>query len=66
MMKVKVEPLPNSDSTEISPPSSYIIIFDIVSPNPIPPLLTFFDFITQPKNLKRLSRSSFLIPMPVS
>ena len=66
ILKEKLDPLPASEYTKMSPFSFYIIILLMVSPNPIPPLLIFLDFSIVPKNLKSFSIYSFSIPMPVS
>ena len=63
---MNVEPLLGSDFTSMSPFSCWIIIFEIVKPKPIPPLLISFDLVMQPKNLKSLARSFGCIPIPVS
>ena len=61
-----VDPLLGSDITSMSPFSYWTIIFDIVKPKPIPPLLISFDLVMQPKNLKSLARSIACMPIPVS
>jgi hypothetical protein len=38
-VKEKVEPCPSADSTQIFPPCSSIIRFDMASPSPVPPFL---------------------------
>ena len=51
------DPTPGSDSTFMSPPKDYIIIFDIVNPSPMPPLLISLVFANVPKNLKSCAKS---------
>lgn len=66
IVKMNFEPTFGLEVTDISPPSCYTIIFEIVRPRPMPPLLISFVFDIVPKNLKRFERSSEFIPIPVS
>src|SRR5262245_40406999 len=38
-VKLKIDPLPGSDSTQMRPPCISIIFFDIDNPSPVPPFL---------------------------
>ena len=66
ILKVKLEPIWYVDYTAMSPFNRCKIIFEIVNPSPIPPLLICLDLAICPKNLKRRLRSFGWMPMPVS
>jgi hypothetical protein len=66
MEKVNRDPIPGSDLTLISPPSCLIIIFEMVRPRPMPLLLMSLVLEIYPKNLNNLSKSSDVMPKPVS
>jgi hypothetical protein len=56
-INANLEPTPTSEVTEISPPSCWIIILEIVKPRPIPPRLMSLDLDKHPKNRKSFVKS---------
>ena len=59
-------PLPHSDSQIISPPSCWIIFWQICNPNPIPFVFNSYVAFKNPKSLNNLFWSSCLMPTPLS
>ena len=59
-------PTPYSDWTVISPPRSWMILYDIFNPRPIPLVLSCYPSSIYPNALNRVPICSFLIPTPVS
>lgn len=66
MTNVKVEPWPHSDLTIILPPNYFTIIYEIWRPKPMPLVFRSLVESKNPKTLKSLSWSSYLMPVPVS
>jgi hypothetical protein len=59
-------PCPYLDYTPIVPLKALTIFSQITKPKPIPYVFNCFVFYRQPKSLKSLVLSFFLIPTPVS
>src|SRR5204863_10073250 len=65
-VNANVEPCPTLDCTEILPPCSSIIFFDIARPSPVPLLVLVIELSACWNCWKSLAWSAALIPGPVS
>jgi len=63
---VKVEPLPASLVTVISPPINWQNLRLMARPNPVPPYFVLVDFSACSNAWKSLPSCSGVMPMPVS
>src|SRR5262249_28837185 len=65
-VKVKVEPWPGCDSTQILPPCISMMRFDMASPKPVPPFLRVMALSACWNSWNSLAWSAAEMPGPVS